>query len=131
MSSGKPDYWRTTYNSLPMPVGGQYPFMKYDNAVIASDDSEAVITYTVPVNRILYLTNVQCYCRSLAINNALLYNGAVRLVKYTMITNLIVTLNDSSIIEIGSGETVILYVQNNDIFEVTFDSALQGFEIAV
>ena len=56
MASGRPDYW---YGMLPGQSGfseNQTPWYLYDGTIVAEDKEADIITYTVPANKILYLT---------------------------------------------------------------------------
>ena len=56
MASGRPDYW---YGMLPgqsVFLENQTPWYVYNSVMVGYKEGAAVITYTVPENRLLYLS---------------------------------------------------------------------------
>lgn len=119
MAHGRPDYYTGQNVGLNKPFTGLEEFYEFDSGNIVSEGVHDYIEYTVPANRVLYVTTLHISAFSLALNSATVYADFVIRDLFTWIREKNVYLTPASFYVIDAGEVFRVRLYNADEFQIT------------
>jgi len=128
MGHGRPDYWVGVSTGLASPGGGQFLYRDFEEGDIASGATLDMCLYTVPTDRILYITTLLIHARSMAVNGIRVNINGAWVDNMQFWRDLYLPFHPSALYEVLQGQSFFLRLYNHDIYQKHFGCTVIGFE---